>query len=698
VGLPFRDTSLPTATRVQDLISRLTLEEKVSQMLHAAPAIPRLEIPPYDWWCECLHGVARAGIATVFPQAIGLAATWNTDLLHRVASAISDEARAKYHEASRRGYYARYFGLTYWSPNVNLFRDPRWGRGQETYGEDPYLTGRMGVAFVRGLQGDDPTYLKLVATPKHFAAHSGPEGERHTFDTLVAPRDLYETYLPHFKATVQEGGAMSVMSAYTRLNGEACTASPTLLSRILREEWGFTGYVVSDCGAIEDIYTNHKVIRIKEAAISYAVQAGCDLCCGEAYEGLVTAVREGYLEESAIDQALTRLFTARFRLGMFDPQELVPYAQIPYDVVACPAHRTLALQAARESIVLLKNDGVLPLRKDIPVIGVLGPDANVPDVLFANYNGNPTGAVTPLQGIVEKVFPTSNVIYHAGCELSGDTDFVFYEAREIIGQADVLIAVVGLSPALENEEGAGSPDRPTLDLPKPQQALLEMIQASGKPYVVVLLNGGALSVNWAQAHAPAIIEAWYPGEVGGTAIADVLFGDYNPAGRLPVTCYTSLDQLPPYGEYSPVGRTYRFFSGEPLYRFGHGLSYTTFTYSELTISATHLTAGEHLTVTVQVANTGEFAGDEVVQLYLSDVIASVPVPLRQLQGFQRLHLQPGATQTVTFTLTPEQMVAFTDAGQPFIEPGVFQLAVGGRQPGPAPARSSNVLEAEFVVG
>ncbi len=504
----YRDPSLPIETRVRDLISRMTLAEKVSQTVNVAVGIARLDIPAYDWWNECLHGVGRAGIATVFPQAIGLAGTWNTALLRQVATAISDEARAKHHQAMQRDYHKRYFGLTFWTPNINIFRDPRWGRGQETYGEDPYLTARLGVAFVHGLQGDDARYLKLAATAKHFAVHSGPENVRHQFDVRISRRELYDTYLPAFKALVQEAHVEAVMGAYNRVNGEACNASPTLLKEILREEWGFAGHVVSDCGAVEDIYEHHKVFRIKEQAIAEAVKAGCDLCCGAAYESLDKAVQGGYLSEAELDTALERLFTTRFRLGMFDPPEIVPYAQIPLSVVDSPEHRALALQSARESIVLLKNDGILPLAEGYHTIGVLGPNAHNPDVLLGNYNGTPSHSVTPLDGIITKAFPRANVLYAAGCDLCGPANAVSWEAHETIENSDLLIAVLGLSPLLENEEGAGgSGDRTALGLPDSQQALLELIHNSGKPYVLVLLNGSMVAVNWAQEHAPAIVEA-----------------------------------------------------------------------------------------------------------------------------------------------------------------------------------------------
>jgi len=708
-GPAYQDVTLPLEIRVADLVARLTLEEKVSQMVHAAPAIERLGIPQYNWWNECLHGVARAGIATVFPQAIGLAATWNVDLVHCIAVAISDEARVKHHEAVRQGVRDIYKGLTFWSPNINIFRDPRWGRGQETYGEDPYLTARLGVAFVRGLQGDDARYLKLVATPKHFAVHSGPEAERHRFDARVDERDLRETYLPAFEACVKEGQAVSIMGAYNRTNGEPCCASPTLLGKILRQEWGFDGYVVSDCWAIGDIYKHHKVVATVEEAAALAVQAGCDLNCGEAFGALLAAVAQGLIAEETINRAVQRLFTARFRLGLFDPPEMVPYAQIPFAVNDSPEHRALALQAARESIVLLKNQNhCLPLRQDIKSIAVIGPNADDATVLLGNYHGTPSQSVTPLQGLQARVSPATAVLYAPGCDLLDEDTAGFAAAIALAKRADVVIFVGGISQQVEGEEGqregvAGGRrsrgDRDDLNLPSVQEKLLQALHATGKPVILVLLNGSALAVNWASEHLPAIVEAWYPGEEGGTALAEVLFGDYNPAGRLPVTFYKSVADLPPFEDYRMEGRTYRYFRGEPLFPFGYGLSYTTFAYSHLRLSARTIAPTETLTVSVDVQNVGQRAGDEVVQLYTSDVVASVPVPIRQLGGFTRLHLKPGEKQTVTFTLSPRQLSLIDAAGRRVIEPGEFQLAVGGRQPEPADSveKRSAVLFGRFAV-
>ncbi len=702
----YLDPALPIEKRVDDLVSRMTVEEKISQMIHSAPAIDRLGIAEYDWWNECLHGVGRAGIATVFPQAIGVAAMWDRDLMYRVAVAISDEARAKHHEAVRRGVRDRYTGLTFWSPNINIFRDPRWGRGQETYGEDPYLTARLGVAFVKGLQGDHPRYLKLVATPKHYAVHSGPEHERHHFDARASERDLRETYLPAFEATVQEGKAVSVMGAYNRTNGEPCCASPTLLEKILRQEWGFDGYVVSDCGAIDDIYKHHQVAATAAEAAAMAVKAGCDLNCGATYLALREAVAQGLISEATIDKSVKRLFTARFRLGMFDPPEMVPYAQTAYEVNDCQAHRELALQAARESIVLLKNEnGILPLRKERKSIAVIGPNADVVTVLLGNYNGTPSKAVTPLEGIRAKVSPQTQVFYARGCDIAGASREGFAEAVELARKSEVVIAVVGLDQRVEGEEGQregvegggrSSGDRASLDLPGMQEDLLKALHATGKPLIVVLLNGSAVAVNWADAHAAAILEAWYPGEEGGTAIADVLFDDYNPAGRLPVTFPKSVEQLPPFTDYNMAGRTYRYSKEEPLYSFGYGLSYTQFKYSNLRIAPKSAKAGEEVKVGVTVQNIGDRAGDEVVQLYVSDVAATVPVPIRQLQGFARIHLEVGEKKRVAFTLVPAQMSLIDASGKRVIERGEFEVAVGGHQPGDKKG-TSNVLIGRFEI-
>lgn len=692
----YLDTSKPIEQRVNDLVSCMTLEEKISQMANAAPAIERLGIERYDWWNECLHGVARAGVATVFPQAIGLAATWNVGLVYEVAVATSDEARAKYHNALRNDRHERFQGLTFWSPNINIFRDPRWGRGQETYGEDPYLTSRLGVAFVKGLQGDNPKYLKLVSTPKHYAVHSGLEKERHFFDARVTQKDLWETYLPAFEACIREGKAASVMCAYNRTNGQPCCASDVLLEEILRKKWGFDGYVVSDCGAIKDIHNDHKVASTAQQAGAMAVKAGCDLECGEYYQNLIMAVKEELVSQQQIDCAVKRLFTARFKLGMFDPPETVPYAKIPYKVVDCKKHRQLALKAARESIVLLKNEGgLLPLSKNFKRYALIGPNADGTDVLFGNYNGEPLHAVTVREGIRNKIADYATLDYRLGCPVDVNDRSRFQKAVNRVKRADVVIFVGGLSQELEAE----GTDRLDVNLPAVQEELLKELHKVGKPVVLVLLNGSPASSLWAQQNIPAIVEAWYPGEEGGTAIAEVLFGDYNPSGRLPVTFPKSLEQVPDFRDYSMENRTYRYLKDEPLYPFGYGLSYTKFAYSDLKIDAGKGTPESEVTVSAKVKNVGQRSGDEVVQLYVSDLQASVRVPVRSLQGFKRIHLKLGRQETITFKLSPHQYAIIDEEGRKIVEPGEFEVSVGGCQPGydHLIAETTGVLKGKFLV-
>jgi len=679
----YLDASRPVDQRVGVLVSRMTLREKIAQTLHAAPSIPRLEGPAYNWWNECLHGVARAGKATVFPQAIGMAATFNGDLVFKIADAISDEARAKHHQAIKQGNRGQYFGLTYWTPNINIFRDPRWGRGQESYGEDPYLTSRMGVAFCRGLQGDDPDYLKLVATPKHYAVHSGPEALRHEFDAVVSPRDLRETYLPAFKACVREAGAYSVMGAYNRTNGEPCCGSKTLLQDILRDEWGFEGYVVSDCWAIADFHQTHKVTRSPAESAAMAVINGCELNCGDMYHNLRQAVDEGFITEAEIDVAVKRLFTARFKLGMFDPDEAVPFSSISPDIVNCEEHVALSLQAARESMVLLKNNGVLPLKKDLAKISVIGPNSMNIDALLANYCGFASNLVTVVEGIVNAASAGTQVFVAKGCDLNSRNPVQEMEIGwGMLEPNDAIVAVVGNTAEVEGEEpdvatSDGGGDRTTIDLPGRQLEMLKLLKKKDPkaPLILVILSGSAVDLAWAVENCDAILYAWYPGEQGGNAVADVLFGDYNPAGRLPVTVVKSMDQLPPFNEYAMKGRTYRFMDEEPLFRFGYGLSYTAFDYSNLKVIGF-----EPMTVSVDVTNVGRRGGDEVVQLYVKDVEASVPVPLRQLQSFRRIHLDAGETKAVTFELTADQFSALDDDGQPFVEAGTFEISLGGGLP------------------
>lgn len=682
--LPYQNSKLPLSDRVRDLVSRMTLDEKISQMLHEAPAITRLGVPEYNWWNECLHGVARAGVATVFPQAIGLAATWDTSLILRVATAISDEARAKHHEAIRGGNRGQYFGLTFWTPNINIFRDPRWGRGHETYGEDPFLTARIGVALVNGLQGDNPAYLKVAATAKHYAVHSGPEQDRHRFDAVISRKDLRETYLPAFKALVQEANVESVMGAYNRTNGEPCCGSETLLENILRKEWGFAGHVVSDCGAICDFHRHHKVTASPEESAALAVRNGCDLNCGETYHSLHAAVAQGLLSEADIDRSVSRLIATRIKLGMFDDPDEVPYSRIPASVNDSLEHRELARQAARETVVLLKNNGVLPLPKDLNAIQVTGPNAASTDVLLANYNGLSSRLVTIIEGICGKVGAGTAVHWSEGVPLTGQATN-FWLPLNHAKSSDVIIAAVGLSPRLEGEEGDaadsdGGGDRRRIDLPGSQEEFLKQLKATGKPLVVVACGGSAIALNWAQENADAVVFAWYPGEEGGNAVADVLFGDYNPAGRLPVTFYKSIDDIPDFRNYDMEGRTYRFFRKEALYPFGFGLSYTSFRYQYLDIAESS-SAGDPLVATVQVANAGKLAGDEVVQLYVSDLDGGDSAPIRELKAFARVSIAAGQTTTLTLTVPAAELLRTAADGSQAKITGRLLVSVGGGQPG-----------------
>jgi len=828
-SFPFQNPSLSEEQRVNDLVSRMTLKEKADQLLYTAPAIPRLGIPAYNWWNEALHGVARAGYATVFPQSITIANSWDEGLMFNVASAVSDEARAKYHEFQRRGKTGIYQGLTFWSPNINIFRDPRWGRGHETYGEDPFLTGRLGYQFVKGMQGDNAKYLKTIATAKHYAVHSGPEPLRHEFNAKVSEVDLRETYLPAFRTLIVDAGAYSVMGAYNMFRDYPCCANPILYG-ILRNEWGFKGYIVSDCWAISDFYKYTGFAKDPAEAAAQAVKAGTDLECGVEYNNLVTAIERGLLAEEDINVAAKRVFTARFRLGMFDPDEMVPYAQIPFFVNCSDYNNSLARLAAEKSIVLLKNtDSVLPLSGSVRTIAVIGPNADNFESLIGNYNGIPKDPVTILKGIENKVTPEVRVIYAEGSDLAdgihnltvipsrylltpegkqgvygeyfnnrdmkgepvftrrddkidfywehlspradmpdddfgikwtsflippetgtyylgswgssgyeifvngekflsyrgehhafhiekaidlkagekykievlyrnyaGDADMKLLWSRPRTGlvekavaaakEADVVVLVLGLSQRLEGEEmpikieGFSGGDRTNLNLPAVQEQLFNAVSETGKPLIVVLTNGGAMSVNKAQEKASAIILAGYGGQQGGNAVADVLFGDYNPAGRLPVTYYKSIDQIPAFENYDMAGKTYRFFLQEPLYPFGYGLSYTTFSYTNLVLPEKAV-AGDKVTVKVSVTNTGKISGDEVVQLYLNDEKASTPRPLRQLEGFLRINLKPGESKEVEFNLEPRQFSIINNKSKRVIEPGYFTISVGGKQPG-----------------
>jgi beta-glucosidase len=833
---PYLNSKLPLDQRVDDLISRMTLEEKVAQTGHIAPAIPRLNVPGYNWWNEGLHGVARAGVATVFPQAIGMAATFDQPLIFNVADTISTEFRAKYaanvHPDGSTDWYR---GLTVWSPNINIFRDPRWGRGQETWGEDPYLTARLGVGFIEGLQGKDPYYFKTIATPKHFAVHSGPESTRHSVNVEASPHDMEDTYLPAFRAAITEAKAYSVMCAYNRLNGQPACANDVLLSEHLRKDWDFQGYVVSDCGALADIYKGHHFVEKAEAAAAAAFTAGMDLVCADTRNnmnmdsaGILAAVQQGLLPEAVLDRALHRLFVARFRLGLFDLPASVPYSNITPADNDTDAHRQLALQTARESLVLLKNKNrFLPLKKAPATIAVIGPNADSLDALEGNYNGTPSHPVTILDGIrarfaqskvvfvqgtglvgpVTKSVPADALCANANCTehglrgeyfsnmtldgapvltrtdaavdfnwgdtalspqlvnkysirwtgflvppesgdyllgFTGEDGFRVWlddslvvedwtqhrpantstkpihlekghayalkieyfqnirlsEARliwslpggeeaqavEAARNADLIVAAMGLSPRIEGEEmkvsaeGFSGGDRTRIDLPGPQEKLLEEVAGLGKPVVLVLLNGSALAVNFADANAniPAIVEAWYPGGQGGTAVAEALAGDFSPAGRLPVTFYKSLDQLPPFEDYSMAKRTYRYFDGEPLYPFGYGLSYASFEYSHARVDSPNIYPGDDARVAVDVQNTGSLAGDEVVQLYLLHTARSTPN--RALRGFQRIHLEPGQKQTVRFVLNKRDLSFVDEEGKHRIFSGLMEVWVGAGQP------------------
>jgi len=671
--------------RVADLLGRMTSPEKVSQMLDNAPGLPHLGVPPYGWWNEALHGVARAGVATVFPQAIGLAADWDTDLLHEVASVISDEARAKHHGFLEEGIRTRYHGLTFWSPNINIFRDPRWGRGQETYGEDPFLTSRMAVAFVRGLQGDDPQHRKVDATLKHFAVHSGPEPLRHRFRADCSDRDLRETYLYAFERAVREARPAAVMCAYNRFRGEACCASELLLG-ILRDEWGFDGYVVSDCGAIWDIFAGHRLVPGPVEAAALALSRGCDLNCGPTYLGLLPAEPAGLVTEVEVDRAVGRLFRTRFELGMFDPEEAVPHAQIPPEVNDSEPHRRLNREAARKSIVLLKNDGILPLRKEaLRRVAVVGPSADNLDVLVGNYHGTPSRPVTLLAGIQAAAGGAFEVVHAAGCGYVGANRF-FEPALAAIRGADVAIVCAGLTPELEGEEKTFQPpvdgfdrgDRTRIELPEIQGAFLRAVVRTGVPVVLVLTTGSPVALPEEDRSLPAIVNAWYPGGEGGTAVAEVLFGEANPSGRLPVTFYRSTADLPDFERYDMEGRTYRYFRGDALYAFGHGLSYAEFRYAGLDLSRTEIGPEDRtLRVDVTVENTGGRDGEEVVQVYLRDAESTRPMPLKRLAAFGRIFLPAGGRGTLSLEIASHDFASYDEArGGWAVEPGDFEVQAG----------------------
>ena len=690
----WKDASQPVEPRVNDLVRRLSLAEKIQQMRNDAPAIPRLGIPAYNYWSECLHGVGRAGIATVFPQAIGLAAMWNPALLQQIADVIATEARAKHNDYARShdGDSARYFGLTFWTPNINIFRDPRWGRGQETYGEDPFLTATLGTAFIHGLQGNDPKYVKAVACAKHFAVHSGPEPARHSFNAVPPERDLYETYLPHFEAVVREGHVGAVMGAYNRVDDEPACSNPFLLTELLRKQWGFDGHVVSDCGAIYDIYANHKTVDTSEEAAARAVKAGCDLCCGSDYNSLARAVQLGLVSEREIDAAVGRLFTARFRLGLFDPAEAVAFAQIPITENDTPEHQMLALKAARESIVVLKNDRLLPLdRAKITRIAVIGTNATSVAMLLGNYNGTPSNPIAILDGIRSVAGDKIEVISAPGCPLAVHTDEPNKPSPEMLAEAvaaarsaDVVVYVGGISPQLEGEEmqvnydGFSGGDRTRIELPIVQIDLLKALRKTGKPIVFVNCSGSAVAMPWAAKRLPAIVQAWYPGQAGGRAVAEVLFGDINPAGRLPVTFYRATEDLPAFEDYSMANRTYRYFNGTPLFAFGHGLSFTRFKYHAAKLKTERVAANGTLRLTFHVTNTGSRDGDEVTQVYFRHVKSAVAQPKFGLCGFSRVHIGRGQSTQIAMQIPVERFRFWdTTRKQYVVEPGRYELLIGG---------------------
>lgn len=677
--------------RAKELVAQMTLEEKAFQMLHGAPAVERLGIKAYNWWNEALHGVARAGLATVFPQAIGLAATFDEDFLEKVADAISTEGRAKFNAQQKYDDTDIYKGLTFWSPNVNIFRDPRWGRGHETFGEDPYLTSRLGVRFVEGIQGHDENYMKAAACAKHFAVHSGPEDLRHSFNAVASKQDMYETYLPAFKACVQEAKVEAVMGAYNRTNEEPCCGSKTLLQDILRKEWGFKGHVVSDCWAIRDFHTGHGVTSGPVESVAMAVQNGCDLNCGNLFGYVVEAVKQGMISEERVDEALVNLFTTRMKLGLFDEKGSTPYDDIPYTVVDSKEMQQLNLEAAEKCIVLLKNEGnLLPLdASKIKTIGVIGPNANNRKALIGNYEGTASRYYTISEGIQEYLGDDVRVLVSDGCHLYNEKisnlsqgNDRHSEVKAICDASDVVVMCLGLDPGLEGEEGDqgnqyASGDKPNLNLPGKQQEILEVAYATGKPIVLVLLSGSALAVTWADEHIPAILQGWYPGAQGGRAIAKVLFGEKNPEGKMPLTFYRTTEELPEFTDYAMKGRTYRYMTNEALYPFGYGLSYTTFTYADAALSTDKVTK-DGAEISVTVSNTGNAFGVETVQVYVK--AEREGTPNAQLKGIAKVSLQPGEQKRVTLKLPAEAFALYDEEAVYRIGKGKYQVSIGTSQP------------------
>ena len=692
---PFRNPDLPLDERVQDIISRLTLEEKVQLMKHAAPAVPRLGIPAYNWWNEALHGVARTKEkVTVFPQAIGMAATFDTEALQLMGDMTSSEGRALFNEDLKAGKTGSiYRGLTYWTPNINIFRDPRWGRGQECYGEDPYLTGKMGSAIVRGLEGSDSHYLKAVACAKHYAVHSGPEGNRHSYDAHVSLYDLWDTYLPAFRELVTKAKVHGVMCAYNRLEGQPCCGHNELLQDILRNQWKFDGYVTSDCWAVSDFAKYHKTHSNDTEAVADAVLAGTDLECGDLYQKLQQGVERGIISEKEINVSLARLFEIQFKLGMYDPADRVPYSTIGREVIECDAHKAHAYKMAQESMVLLKNHkNILPLNpKKIKRIALIGPNMDNGSTLLANYFGVPSEIITPYKSLKKRFGNTIQIDTLTGVgivqKLEGAPSFAQVAAQA--KKADIIIFVGGISADYEGEAGdagaAGyggfaSGDRTTMKLPAVQTELMKELKKTGRPLILVNMSGSVMSFDWESRYADAILQAWYGGQAAGDAITDVLFGDYNPAGRMPLTTYMNDEDLPDFEDYSMANRTYRYFKGDVRYPFGYGLSYTTFAYQPLS-NASVVKTGESIKVTTTVTNTGKRDGDEVVQLYVSHPQnGNTRVPLRALKGFKRIHLNKGESQTVTFTLSPEELALVDEKGNLVQKEGSVELYIGGGQP------------------
>ena len=679
----YKDPAQATDTRVKDLISRLTLEEKVSLLGYQSKAVPRLGIPAYNWWNEALHGVARAGDATIFPQAIGMAATFNDSLLYQVSTVISTEARAKYNLAIAKDRHLQYMGLTFWAPNINIFRDPRWGRGQETYGEDPFLTATMGTAFVKGLQGDSPRYLKASATAKHFAVHSGPEATRDKFDAIVDEKDLRETYLYAFHALVTTGKVESVMSAYNRVNGVPNAINKMLLTDILRKEWGFKGHVVTDCGALDDVFLTHKTLPGPVETAAAAIKAGVDLDCSTILqEDAIKAVKQGLLTEKEIDGALATLFRTEFRLGFYDGPALIPYHGYGVDSVHNAAHIALARKAAQQSIVLLKNDNnVLPLKKDnISSLMVIGPNAGALDPLIANYHGTSTKTVNFVEGLTAVVGPATRVEYDLGCDYK---DTVHFGGTWAAGNADVTVAVIGLSPVLEGEAGdaflsAGGGDKVSLSLPASEIAFMRDLRKSvrHKPIIAVITAGSDVDIDAIAPYADSIILVWYPGEQGGNALADIVFGDVSPSGHLPVTFYKALSNVPDYSNYSMKGRTYRYYDGPVQYPFGFGLSYTRFDYELKDGAKPAYKAADTIIVNVQVKNTGTRDGDEVVQAYI-EYPKVARMPLKELKGFKRVPVTKGGVQLVSIKIPVNDLQKWDMGTHAWkVYPGGYKLILG----------------------